>query len=57
MLATIQSRTSRLPPKIVRTIILPAVLYEYETWSLPLRGKPILKAFENIAQENIWAGG
>jgi hypothetical protein len=33
--------------KIYRTIILPVVLYECETWSLTLREERRLKVFEN----------
>jgi hypothetical protein len=33
--------------KIYRTIILPVVLYGYETWSLTLRKKHRVRVFEN----------
>ena len=33
--------------KIYKTIILPVVLYGYETWSLTLRGEHRLRVFEN----------
>ena len=33
--------------KIYRTIILPVVLYGYETWSLTLREERRRKVFEN----------
>ena len=33
--------------KIYRTIILPVVLYGYETWSLTQREEPRLRVFEN----------
>ena len=33
--------------KIYRTIILPVVLYECETWSLTLREERRLRVFEN----------
>jgi len=33
--------------KIYRTIILPVVLYGYETWSLTLREERRLRVFEN----------
>jgi hypothetical protein len=33
--------------KIYKTIILPAVLYGCETWSLTLREEHILRVFEN----------
>jgi hypothetical protein len=54
MLATIrpESLPSRLlsrnvKVKIYKTIILPVVLYGFETWSLTLREEHRLKAFEN----------
>ena len=34
--------------EIYRTIILPVVLYGYETWSLTLREEPRLRVFEKI---------
>jgi hypothetical protein len=33
--------------KICKTVILPVVLYEYETWSLTLREEHRLRVFEN----------
>ena len=33
--------------KIYRTIILPVILYECETWSLTLREERKLRVFEN----------
>jgi hypothetical protein len=33
--------------KIYKTIILPVVLYGYETWSLTLKEVPRLRVFEN----------
>jgi hypothetical protein len=33
--------------KIYKTIILPVILYEYETWSLTLREEHRLRVFEN----------
>ena len=33
--------------KIYKTIILPVVLYGYETWSLTLREESTLRVFEN----------
>ena len=41
--------------KIYRTIILPAVLYGCETWSLTLREGRTLRVFENRVLGNIWA--
>ena len=37
--------------KIYRTIILPDILYVYETWSLTLREERRLRVFD---EENIW---
>ena len=39
--------TKTLKIKIYRTIILPAVLYGCETWSLTLREERRLRVFEN----------
>ena len=39
--------SKNLKTKIYRTIILPVVLYECETWSLALREKRRLRLFEN----------
>ena len=39
--------SKNLKIKIYRTIILPVVLYECETWSLTLREKRRLRVFEN----------
>ena len=38
---------SALKIKIYRTIILPIVLYGFETWSLALREEHRLRVFEN----------
>jgi hypothetical protein len=62
MLATIQSRTflsSRLLSKnikirIYKTIILPVVLYGWETWSLTLREEHRLRVFENRVLRRIF---
>ena len=40
--------------KIYRTIILPVVLYECETWSLTLRDERKLKVFENMVLRRIF---
>ena len=40
--------TKNLNIKIYRTIILPIVLYGYETWSLILREESKLRVFENM---------
>ena len=40
--------------KIHRTIILPVVLYEYETWSLTLREERRLRVFENMVLRRIF---
>ena len=39
--------------KIYRTIILPVVLYGYETWSLTLREERRLRVFENMVLREI----
>ena len=39
--------SKKLKVKIYRTIILPVVLYESETWSLTLREERRLRVFEN----------
>jgi len=39
--------TKNIKIKIYRTIILPVVLYGFETWSLTLREKRRLRVFEN----------
>jgi hypothetical protein len=41
----LQSKNTNV--KIYRTIILPVVLYECETWSLTLREEHRLRMFEN----------
>jgi hypothetical protein len=41
--------------RIYKTIILPVVLYGYETWSLTLREGYRLRVFENmVLRKNIW---
>jgi hypothetical protein len=44
--------------KIYKTIIIPVVLYECETWSLTLREEHRLRVFENRVlfgiKKNIW---
>jgi hypothetical protein len=40
--------------KIYKTIILPVVLYGYETWSLTLREKHRLRVFENRVLRRIF---
>jgi hypothetical protein len=51
--------SSRLPygnlkVKIYKSIILPVVLCEYETWSLKLRGEYRLRVFENRVLRRIF---
>ena len=50
--------TSLLPKnlkiKIFRIIILPAVLYGRETWSITLRDEPRLRVFENRVVRRIF---
>ena len=40
--------------KVYRTIILPFVLYGFETWSLELRQERKLKVFENMVLRRIF---
>jgi hypothetical protein len=40
--------------RIYKTIILPVVLYECETWSLTLREKHMLRVFENKVLRRIF---
>jgi len=40
--------STNLKVKIYRTVILPVVLYGYETWSLTLREERKLRVFENM---------
>jgi len=40
--------------KIYRTIILPVVLYRYETWSLTLREERKLRVYENKVLRRIF---
>ena len=46
--------TSNLKFKIYRTIILPVVLYRWETWSLTLREERRLQVFENRVLRSIF---
>ena len=46
--------TKNLKIKIYRTIILPVVLYECETWSLNLREERKLRVFENVVLRRIF---
>ena len=48
-----QFAIQKFKDKIKRTIILPVVLYECETWSLTLREERRLRVFENRVEENI----
>jgi hypothetical protein len=43
-----------LKAKIYKTVILPAFLYGYETWSLTLREEHILRVFENRVLRRIF---
>jgi hypothetical protein len=45
--------SSRLLSRIYKTIILPVVLYGYESWSLILREEYRLKVFENMVLRRI----
>jgi hypothetical protein len=46
--------SKNLKVKIYRTIILPVVLYGYETWSLTLREERRLRVFENRVLRRIF---
>ena len=46
--------SKNLKIKIYRTIILPVVLYGYETWSLTLREEHRLRVFENRVLRRIF---
>jgi hypothetical protein len=46
--------SKNLKVQIYRTIILPVVLYGYETWSLTLREKSKLMVFENKVLRRIF---
>ena len=46
--------SKNLKIKIYRTIILPVVLYECETWSLTLREGRKLRVFENMVLRRIF---
>jgi len=46
--------SKNLKIKIHRTLILPLVLYEYETWSLSLRKERNLRVFENRVLRRIF---
>jgi len=46
--------SKNLKLKTYRTIILPVVLYECETWSLTLREERKLRVFENIVLRRIF---
>jgi hypothetical protein len=46
--------TKNLKITIYRTIILPVVLYGYETWSLTLREERKLRVFENMVLRRIF---
>jgi hypothetical protein len=47
-------KSKNMKIKIQRTIILPAVLYGCETWSLTLREKRRLREFENRVLRKIF---
>ena len=46
--------SKNLKTKIYRTIILPVVLYGFETWSLTLREERELRVFENMVLRRIF---
>ena len=46
--------SKKLKVKAYKTVILPAVLYGCETWSLTLRKEHILRVLENILLRKIF---
>ena len=48
------SKNLKIKIYIYRTIILPVVLYGYETWSLTLRKERKLRVFENKVLRRIF---
>jgi len=48
------SQSKNINIKIHRTVILPAVLYECETWSLTIREEVRLTEFENRVPRRIF---
>jgi hypothetical protein len=62
MLATIRCRTycllsKNIKIKIIRTIILPIILYGCETWSITLREERRLRVFENRVLRRVFGPG
>ena len=49
--------SKKLKLKTYKTIILPVVLYSYETWSLTLREEHRLRVFENKVLWKIFGAG
>jgi hypothetical protein len=43
--------------KLYRAVVLPVILYGYETWSLTLREEPRLMVFENRVLREIFGPG
>jgi hypothetical protein len=50
----VPSHIKNLKIKIYKTVILPVVLYECETWSLTLRAEHRLRVFENTVLRRIF---
>jgi hypothetical protein len=50
----LRALTRNVKAKIYKTIILPVVLYGYETWSLTLREKHRVRVFENRVLRRIF---
>jgi hypothetical protein len=46
--------SKNLEIKIYKTMILPAVLCEYETWSLAVKEGLTLRVYEDSADEKVW---
>jgi hypothetical protein len=51
------SKNLKIRIYVYKTIILPVVLYEYETWSLTLREEHRLRVFENRVLRRIFGPG
>ena len=52
--SSLLSKNLKIKIQVYRTIILPVVLYGYETWSLTLREERRLRVFENRVLRRIF---
>jgi len=56
--SSLLSKNLKIKIHVYRTVILPVVLYECETWSLTLREKYRLRVFENsVLRKRLGLGG